>query len=235
LLPELWASGYDLKNWEEYATPIDKGVFRLLSDLAVKYQISVGSSLLEAKDGKAYNTFVLFSREGDIWGIYRKIHRFKLLQEDKWLGEGNSLVLANTIWGRVGLSTCYDLRFPEMFRPYAVAGARLVLLVAEWPERRISHWSTLLQTRAIENQLFMVGVNKVGVSQGVKLGGRSAIIDPWGNILVEGGDSEELLNCEINLSNADRARETIPVLQDRKPEIYMRHPSRSVDTTYSDD
>ena len=93
--------------------------------------------------------------------MYRKVHLFRLLDEQDWLAPGEALSLAPTPWGAVGLSICYDLRFPELYRPYAAAGARLILVVAEWPERRISHWGKLLQARAIENQAFMAGVNKV--------------------------------------------------------------------------
>ncbi len=222
LLPELWASGYDLENWKQYATPIDRGVFKILTEYAEKYKIAIGSSLLELNDGQAYNTFILHGNDGNIWGKYQKIHRFRLLKEEKWLGAGDSIVLAKTPWGLVGLSICYDLRFPEMFRPYAIAGARLTLNVAEWPERRVTHWTKLLQARAIENQMFLVGVNKVGESQGVKLGGYSTVVDPWGIPLVEGDNSEALLTVEIDLSEADKARKHIPVFQDRRPEIYNR-------------
>jgi predicted amidohydrolase len=220
LLPELWASGYDLENWSSYATSLEAGVFVTLSNLAKKHKIAIGSSLLEAQDGKAYNTFVLYGAGGEALGVYRKIHRFRLLNEEKWLGAGNELVLASSPWGRVGLSICYDLRFPVMYRKFAVAGSRLVLIVAEWPRRRVSHWSKLLQARAIENQMFVAGVNKVGESQGVKLGGCSAVVDPWGVPLIEGDDTESLLTIEIDLREADKARRHIPVLQDRRPDIY---------------
>jgi predicted amidohydrolase len=222
LLPELWASGYDLENWMQYAAPLGEGSFARLSALAKKHQIAIGSSLLESADGKAYNTFAFYGPEGQTWGVYRKIHRFRLLEEEKWLGAGDQMVLAESLWGPVGLSICYDLRFPEMFRPFAVAGSRLFLIVAEWPERRVAHWSKLLQARAIENQMFVAGVNKVGNSQGVKLGGCSAVIDPWGIPLVEGGDAEALLTVEIDLREADKARRNISVLRDRRPEIYRK-------------
>ena len=222
LLPELWASGYDLENWERYAAPLGEGDFKRVTDLAQKHRIAIGCSLLEEKDGRAYNTFTLSGPKGETWGVYRKIHRFRLLQEEKWLGAGDQLVLAQTPWGRTGLSICYDLRFPEMFRPYAVAGSCLTLIVAEWPERRVAHWSKLLQARAIENQMFVAGVNKVGVSQGVNLGGRSAIVDPWGVPLVEGDDTEALLTAEIDLREAEKARRYIPVLRDRQPDIYTK-------------
>jgi omega-amidase len=224
LLPELWASGYDLENWRRYATPLDGGIFAELSHLANEFNIAIGSSLLEECDGEAFNTFVLYGNDGDAWGIYRKVHRFRLLEEEKWLAAGDHLVLARTPWGDVGLSICYDLRFPELFRPYALAGARLSLIVAEWPERRIVHWSKLLQARAIENQMFIVGVNKVGKSRGVKLGGRSAVIDPWGVPITEGGDTEVLLTATIVLQESDNARKHIPALKDLAPNAYKIGP-----------
>lgn len=222
LLPELWASGYDLENWRQYATAINEGLFARVGELAKHYQICIGSSLLEARKRKAYNTFVLFGVDGNPLGVYRKIHRFRLLQEEIWLGAGDELVIATTPWGPVGLATCYDLRFPEMFRSYAIAGTRLTMVVAEWPERRISHWSKLLQARAIENQMFVAGVNKVGESRGVKLGGCSVVVDPWGVPLVEGNDSETLLSITVDLSEVDRARRHIPVFQDRRPDVYSK-------------
>ena len=227
LLPELWASGYDLENWSKYASPLGEGLFSRLSDLANLHKIAIGSSLLEASGNKAYNTFVLYGTSGETMGVYRKIHRFRLLNEEKWLGAGNELVLAETPWGQVGLAICYDLRFPEMFRPYAAAGSRLVLIVAEWPERRVVHWSKLLQARAIENQMFAAGVNKVGESQGVKLGGCSAVIDPWGVPLAEGDDAEDLCTTEIDLREADKARRYIPVFQDRRPDVYVEKTRKS--------
>ena len=221
LLPELWASGYDLKNWKKYASPINQGVFSQIKEMARTKRIAIGSSLLELRDGKAFNTFALYGNNGEIWGLYRKIHRFRLLDEEKWLGAGDKLILAETRWGGVGLAICYDLRFPEMFRPYATAGARLLLIVAEWPVKRVIHWTKLLQARAIENQMFVAGVNKVGESMGVQLGGRSAIIDPWGMPVIEGGKEEMLLSAEINLHEADRARKVIPVFDDLRPEVYQ--------------
>ncbi len=220
LLPELWASGYDLSNWQKYAAPLGEGSFAWLAALARQHQIAIGSSLLELDGNRAYNTFVLYGPAGDLWGKYRKIHRFRLLDEEKWLGAGDRLVLANTPWGPVGLSICYDLRFPETFRPYAIAGARLALIVAEWPERRAGHWTKLLQARAIENQMFVAGVNKVGESQGVKLGGMSAVVDPWGEPLVQGADAQALLTAEIDLRIVDKARRHIPALDDRQPGAY---------------
>jgi predicted amidohydrolase len=221
LLPELWDSGYDLENWRRYAASLDAGHFARLAALARQHQVAVGGSMLELYQQRAYNSFVLFGPDGQLWGRYRKVHLFRLLNEQEWLAAGQELALAQTTWGPIGLSICYDLRFPELFRPYALAGARLVLLVAEWPERRIAHWSALLRARAIENQCFVAAVNKSGVSQDVRLGGRSVIIDPWGETLAEAQADPELISAPIDLRVADIARRHIPALQDRQPQAYQ--------------
>jgi predicted amidohydrolase len=220
LYPELWASGYDLKHCEDYAQPLAGGMFQEMAALAQEHSLVIGGSLLEKDQEGVFNTFALFGKDGRLIDYYRKIHLFRLLDEEKSLQAGEELVLANTTWGKVGLSVCYDLRFPEMFRAYAVAGVKLILLVAEWPETRIEHWRTLLLGRAVENQVYLAAVNKVGESRGVVLGGRSAIIDPWGERVIEGGKEESLLTAEIDLGKVDQARKKIPVLWDRNPGAY---------------
>lgn len=222
LFPELWASGYDLENSQTYAQPLETGFFAHLSELAKTYQIAIGSSLLESQEEKIYNTFALFGNQGETLGLYRKIHLFRLLDEEKWLNAGKKLVTTDASWGKTGLGICYDLRFPEVFRTYALQGVRLVLIVAEWPARRIAHWQTLLQARAIENQYFIAAVNKVGRSQGAKLGGHSVILDPMGKAVVQGGSDEVLLTATIDLHQVEKIRRWMPVFDDRSPDAYER-------------
>jgi predicted amidohydrolase len=107
-----------------------------------------------------------------------------------------------------------------MFRVYGLGGARLVLLVAEWPQTRIEHWRILLQARAIENQTCIAAVNKVGESKDAELGGHSAVIDPWGKRLVEGDTTEALLTAEIDFREVEKARRFLPVFDDRRPDLY---------------
>ena len=114
-----------------------------------------------------------------------------------------------------------DLRFTELFRKYALGGARLVILPAEWPGRRAAHWKILLRARAIENQMFVLGVNRVGESKGEWFGGGSAVIDPWGEAVVEGGEGPTLLHAEIEMGLVDEVRKRIPVFEDRRPDIYQ--------------
>ena len=220
LLPELWSTGYDLEHWRQYAAPLGSGHFADIAALAREHGIAIGGSLLEAQGEHATNCFALFGPDGDLWSSYRKVHLFKLMDEDQWLAPGQEVVTAESPWGVLGLAICYDLRFPELFRRQAVSGARLILLPAEWPTRRIAHWSTLLRARAIENQCFVAACNCVGGSEKDTFGGRSAVIDAWGETVVEAGPGETLLTATIDLDLADRVRAHIPVLSDRRPELY---------------
>jgi omega-amidase len=220
LFPELWSTGYDLENWQRYASAPGEGMFARLAALAREHHIALGGSVLEVRDGRAYNAFALFDATGALSATYRKTHLFRLMDEEKWLAPGEKLELVEADWGLTGLGVCYDLRFPEFFRHYALRGARLVLLPAEWPARRAYHWQTLLRARAIENQMFLAGCNRVGESKGEVFGGGSAVIDPWGEAVVEGGSAETLLTAEIDLDQVDAVRSRIPVFKDRRPEIY---------------
>ena len=182
LFPELWSSGYDLKNAGRY-TPVNKSILEILTGLALSEKIAVGGSLLEEVEGQFYNTFYLIDKGGQVLNKYRKIHLFRLMNEDRWLQAGNQPQLANFSWGTAGMAICYDLRFPELFRQYALGKAKLICLPSEWPTIRINHWKVLLQARAIENQIFVAAVNCVGKTGKENFGGASAIISPWGELL----------------------------------------------------
>ena len=220
LLPELWASGFDLEHTEEYASSITEGWFASMRTLAVENGIALGGSMIEESLGKYYNTFALYGSDGDLIGSYRKIHLFQKLKEHIHFSEGKEVVVVDSPWGKIGLAICYDLRFPELFRSCAVQGAELILLVAEWPKRRIEHWKILLQARAIENQCYIAAVNKAGTSQGAVLGGNSAVVNPMGEFLALGGENEELLQAELDLSNVAETRNWMPVFDDRRPGVY---------------
>jgi len=220
VFPELWSTGYDLENWPQHASRLGEGMFAQLADLAGEFKIAIAGSILEVQDGKCYNTLAWFEATGGLKAVYRKVHLFRLMAEEKWLTPGDASVLVDADWGPTGLAICYDLRFTELFRKYALSGAKLVIVPAEWPSRRTAHWQTLLRARAIENQMFVVAVNRVGVSKEEHFGGRSAVIDPWGEALVEGGGDPALLHTEIDLALVDEVRRRIPVFEDRRPEVY---------------
>lgn len=221
VFPELWSTGYDLENAALHATPLDEGIFAQVSALAKEYQIHIlGSCLSLLGEGQFGNTAVLFDSRGEPRASYIKTHLFRLMDEHHYLTSGGQWSLAETDWGKSGLAICYDLRFPELFRAYALAGARVVFLPAEWPHPRLSHWQVLLRARAIENQVFMVACNRVGESQGQRFFGHSCIIDPWGAVVVEAGEDEVLLTAQIDLGLVDEARAQIPVFDDRRPDLY---------------
>jgi len=140
---------------------------------------------------------------------------FPLMNEDMYLTPGTGPVTFATPWGKVGLGICYDLRFPEFFLPYALDDISLVLLPAEWPHPRLHHWRTLLQARAIENQLFVAACNRVGRSGETHFFGHSMVISPWGEVLLEAGEQEVLLTTEVDLDRVREARTRLPVLQSR--------------------
>jgi predicted amidohydrolase len=119
-------------------------------------------------------------------------------------------------FGAIGFSTCYDLRFPEIYRLLLDGGAELVVVPAGWPTPRLEHWRLLLRARAIENQVFVVGCNAAGSDGAVVYGGHSAVIDPWGAVLAEAGDGEEVLTVDVDLGSVAKIREEFPILRDRR-------------------
>lgn len=220
LLPELWASGYDLENARHYSSPLNAGWFASMSEMAQESGLALGGSLIERTGDDLFNTFVLYDQSGEQLGFYRKGHLFDLIDEKDYFQAGTELAVIDSPWGKLGLALCYDLRFPELFRAYALQGVETVLLVAEWPQRRIKHWSALLLARAIENQFFMAAVNKVGTSKGEVLGGNSAVIGPMGEILVDAKTAPGVFLAEIDPRETEKIRRWMPVLQDRNPDLY---------------
>ena len=133
------------------------------------------------------------------------------------LSAGTDVVTTDVDGTTTGLATCYDLRFPELFRAFVDRGAELVLLPSAWPTPRIAHWSLLTRARAVEDQAYVVAVNGCG-DQGASLalGGRSVVVDPWGTVLAEGGDHEEVLVVDLDLAQVAKVRADFPVLADRR-------------------
>ncbi|MCX7841165.1 MAG: carbon-nitrogen family hydrolase [Anaerolineae bacterium] len=222
VLPELWSSAYDLEHATMHASVLDQGMFATLADLAREYRIAMVGSLLEARNGKIYNTATFHNARGNRVGTYRKLHLVPMLDEDKYLAAGDDAEVFEVPFGKCALAICYDLRFPELWRHYALSGARLVFLPAEWPQKRIAHWRALLPARAIENQIFIVACNRVGTSKGETFGGNSMVVDPWGEIIVQGDEQEGLLIAQIDLDVVDKVRARVPVFRDRRAEVYAR-------------
>ncbi len=224
VFPELWTSGYALDRARDLASPLNTGTFAQVSTVATQHKISILGSMLELRGETVSNSAPFIAPNGRLQGVYRKLHLFKLMKEHQYLQAGQSPLLLDLPWGKTGIAICYDLRFPELFRRYALEGARIILLPAEWPAERINHWRVLLQARAIENQLYIVAVNTIGTIGDTRFGGHSMVVDPWGSILVEAGDEAALLTLDLDLDRVEQVRQRIPVFDDRRPELYESLP-----------
>lgn len=221
VLPELWTVGaFDMSGVRAHPESLGGELVEELRALARSTSTAIhAGSIPEADgDGLRWNTSVLIDAEGRLEATYRKIHLFGFHDgEAATMTHGEHVVVAHTPLGPTGLATCYDLRFPEHFRLMVDDGAEAFVVPAGWPERRIEHWSILLRARAIENQAWVLGVNAVGLSNEVELGGRSVVVDPWGAVVAEGSaDSEELIVATVDPAAVARARTGFPVLHDRR-------------------
>ncbi|PHX76214.1 MAG: carbon-nitrogen hydrolase [Actinobacteria bacterium] len=220
ILPELWVQGgFAFPTFPETAESIDGLAVSALQAAAEEAHVWLhgGSLVTRDDDGKLRNTAIVISPTGELVGKYAKRHLFGFTGgETTVLAAGNDLVTVDLPWGRAGLSICYDVRFPEMYRALLDLGSKIFLIPSAWPERRIAHWSLLTRARAVENQCFVIACNGVGIQGDIVLGGRSVIVDPWGAVLAEGGDDEEVLTCDLDIETVDKTREVFPVLRDRR-------------------
>lgn len=219
VLPELWLAGaFDIHASKEYAEPLDGPLIAAFSDIAAQERtwLHMGSFPERDANGHTFNTSVLFDPDGTIAATYRKIHLFGFDGgEPSVMSAGEDYVVVDTPLGKTGLATCYDLRFPEQFRALVDAGADAFLIASGWPTKRIEHWRILLRARAIENLAWVVACNGVGTQGGTELGGHSAVIDPLGGIVTEGGPAEEVLVASVDPERATQWRTTFPALEDR--------------------
>lgn len=233
VLPELWsAGGFDYHAWPERSQRLDGPVVSALADAArdLGAVVHAGSVIEEPGDepgpeGRGrWNTSVLLGPDGSRLARYRKVHRFGFgVGEPRLLEAGQELVVLDLpapAQARVGLSTCYDLRFPELYRAQLDRGATLFLVPAAWPAARVDAWRLLLRARAVENQAFVVGCNTAGTHARHEMGGYSAVVDPRGRVVAEAGTAQEVLSVTIDTTEVGRFREEFPVLQDRRPELF---------------
>jgi predicted amidohydrolase len=188
----------------------------------------VAGSIPERVEGHSlpFNTSCLVDRDGEIRAVYRKIHLFESrvagaeANESTTSRAGDRIVLAEAAGVRLGMTTCYDLRFPELYRILALAGARVVTAVSAFTERTgRDHWEVLVRARAIENQVFLVAPNQIGGSNPPRYG-RSMIVDPWGLVLALAPDRECYVVCDLDLAAQDAIRERLPGLAHRRPANY---------------
>jgi predicted amidohydrolase len=238
VLPELWApGGFSYRDWAARAQPVDGPIGAAMSAAARDAGVMLhAGSIVErpasgdttwrdtSSDGHGlWNTSLVYAADGSLVAAYRKIHRFGFGSgEPKLMDAGEDIVLvdlpadAGEKAFRAALSTCYDLRFPELYRRQLDAGATVFVIPAAWPAARVRHWTLLAHARAIENQCVVIACNTAGTHAGTTMGGHSQVISATGEALAMAGSGEEVLSVDVDLAAVDRWREEFPVLQDRR-------------------
>jgi predicted amidohydrolase len=231
ILPELWgATGFGYQHWEDGAQRLDGPLATAMSEAARDAGVTLhAGSLVErleapGPDGHTLaNTALLYAADGTLAAVYRKIHRFGFGAGEPALMEAGTEVVnveipcADGEPVTVGLSTCYDLRFPELYRRQVAEGAQAFVIPAAWPSARVGHWTLLGRARAIENQCVVIQCNTAGTHAGSEMGGRSQVVSATGEVLAEGsGGAEEVLSLEVDLAAAAAYRRSFPVLADRR-------------------
>ena len=222
VLPELWSTGYALEEKDKLASPMGKLDADFLGELARQYHVSfIGGSVMSLRDdGQVANRAQVIDAEGNYVAGYDKIHLFRLMDEDKYLAQGEASLLFEMGGMRCASVICYDIRFCELIRKLAVEGAEALFVSAEWPLPRREHWVTLLRARAIENQMYVVACNRCGTTGEEVFAGNSMIIAPDGTVLAHADTEEDIICADFDPEIVRQTRDKIQVFNDRVPQLY---------------
>ncbi|MER7954314.1 carbon-nitrogen family hydrolase [Streptomyces sp. NPDC096030] len=218
VLPELWPMGaFAYESFAAESEPLRGPTYEAMAAAARDAGVWLhAGSIVEAAEGALFNTSLVLSPSGNLVAAYRKIHRFGFDKgEAVMMAAGDELVTVDLPELTVGVGTCYDLRFPELFRGLVDAGAQAFVVPAGWPARRRAHWTLLAQARAVENQAYVLACGTAGTHAGVEQAGHSIVVDPWGEVLAEAGPDEEILRVELDAERVTTTREQFPALKDR--------------------
>ncbi|MHA2170328.1 MAG: nitrilase-related carbon-nitrogen hydrolase [Candidatus Kariarchaeaceae archaeon] len=216
VLPELFLTGYHKESIDASAVELPTGeALDRLIQLARKQGIGIFGSIAEVENDKYYNTAVLVTKDGLV-GKYRKSHLFGPMGEKNLFAPGRSVATLKFQNISFGLSICYDLRFPALYQAHAEQGVDIILVVAEWPITRVNHWSALLRARAIENQVFVIGVNRVGTDPDYEYGGHSGVYTPFGDFAfgIENANSGTIAGT-IDLDLIKEFRQKFDIREDK--------------------
>jgi omega-amidase len=218
VLPEMFSTGFSM-NPESFAESLEGETIQELSKAAKKYNVAIAGSMMLKRDKKYYNSFVFVDDEGKI-ETYEKTYLFSLGSEDKHYTHGTKELIINLKSWKIKPQICYDLRFPESHRNRLKHGSYeydLLLFVANWPEKRIHHWDALLKARAIENQAYCIGVNRVGTDpSGIYHDGSTSVYTANGDRLRKIKHKEQVIEVKLNADNLKLIRRQLPFLKDRK-------------------
>lgn len=221
VFPELWNTGFALEKLETLADKSGEQTKSLLRQLSKKHGINiVGGSVATQKDDGYYNTLYITNRSGELVQEYDKVHLFPLMDEPDYFKPGNSINTFQIDGITMGSIICFDTRFPELTRKLVLDGAKIIFVPAQWPTGRVDHWEILLQARAIENQCFVIGVNRIGNDPNNEFNGHSIVVAPWGDLLLHGEEKEGIFYVDLSLEEVDRVRNTIPIFSARRIDLY---------------
>jgi len=215
VFPEMTLTGFTMKS-KEMSETIQGDSFRFFSSIAKAKSSNIFVGIIERRNNRIYNTLIHIKPDGNLVKLYRKIHPFSYSDENKHFNAGVKLALTKIKKWKIGLTICYDLRFPELFRKYGKKRAHLIVNIANWPDTRIEHWRTLLKARAIENQCYIAGVNRVGKDPKLNYAGFSSVFDPMGKELVAIVDEEKVIVVDLDKNYVNEVREKFPFLDDIK-------------------
>ena len=222
VLPELWTIGWDSPNFNKSSEPIFKSrAYNFLKEIAIKYNSNVigGSAVLRKEGEKDRNTCLIFNRQGELISTYDKFHLFshRGQSEGSFLQEGETPVIVKTDIGKIGISICYDIRFPELFRLYAFNEADIMVNMAAWPKAFTEDYVTLAKARAIENQTSFVSSCLTGkINESFDFSGQSMVIDYKGKVINKLDEEEAVLYAELDLEEMHQYRKQMPILKDTK-------------------
>ena len=219
VFPEMTLTGFSMSNLTLAEDFENSNSIRAIQKLAKEHQINIVFGLMISKDNNKYNSCVAIDNKGEIAGHYEKIHLFSYSGEDKLISSGDQV--KSLSWqGGWGLSICFDLRFPELYQELSIENL-ILINIANWPKTRVTHWKTLLNARAIENQSFMIGVNRTGVDQnGLEYEESSCIFSPIGEKLEPSEILDKVKIFDLNLDEAIEYRRSFPIKKDRRNGIY---------------
>ena len=218
LLPEIWTSGFfNFDRYRPESETLEGPVVRALQGAAKERNCHIYmGSMVEREGDRLFNTSLLLDPRGEIIGRYRKVHLFGYQSREKEiLTPGREVAVVETPWGPAGLSTCYDLRFPEFYRKMLDRGARLFLVASAWPRIRLDAWILFNRVRALENLSYLFSCNGAGSDRGTEYGGHSMLVSPLGAVEAEGGDGESYVSAKVDPDLVDVARRDFTALQDR--------------------
>lgn len=222
VFPELSDTGYDLENMASIASSLENGLpISELKKAARTYQMAIVVGLSEKSADGLYNSAVVIDKQGEVIAHYRKIHLYTPNGEGVFK-PGHQPLLFDFMGFKVGLNICYDIRFPEFARYLARQGANVLIVPTAWPFPRVEHWNLLTKARAIENQCYVIGVNRVGTDGGFTFCGNSRVVDPHGVLVASASeDQEELLWADLDQSRIDFIRKRQPIFDHLRNDLFV--------------